>query len=164
MTIVKNTLKAILKIVSDICFVLAFLYGFLFLPRLFGYTPVAITADMANKEIKEGTLIYYNKAPADEIRIGDYIICSLGKRDYALYEVDNITDDGLYETTESGKIKYEKISGKVYPAKVPYVGYYMLFIQARMGLFYLMLIIIAVDIVFSSLFNEIKRLIKSYIK
>ena len=164
MTVVKNIFKIILKIISDICFVLAFLYGFLYLPKIFGYTPVGISKDLVSSQFKEGSLVYYNKPSSDEIKIGDFIVCSVGKREYVIYEVDHITDDGLFETTDSGKLKYDNIAGKIYPVKVPYAGYYLLFIQERIGLFYLMVIIIAVDIIFSSLFDEIRRLLKSYIK
>ena len=163
-----------IKIGLDLCFLIVLFYGILCIPLLAGYTSYVV--DDSNNEInyKKGTLLYYKKVSEGEIKQDDVIVYktanemifhkvmrviepkedeedALNKKSEYSYEV-NVDS---YNKETPNHISYANILGKVAPVYLPYVGYFIIFINNNMPLFYILLGVTVIDLLLSFLpFNN----------
>lgn len=127
--------KKIIKFLSTIVYILLFSYGILCLPMFFGYKPLVVLTGSMEPSIQTGGIIYYHKTNKDELKQGDVIVYSFGQSKVA-HRINSIDETGQYETkgdanntVDAVKVNYSNIEGKVAKVTIPYVGYYVRFVN-----------------------------------
>lgn len=129
----------ILRGISHVCaWIVYFFIGVYILcciPMLFGYHPLVVLSGSMEPHMNVGSLIYYHAVSQDEIEKGDIVTFELDNQ-YISHRIYGIIEDGKYETkgdanntVDPVKITYDQIKGKVYEKNIPYVGYYIQFVN-----------------------------------
>lgn len=172
--IIGPTLKAIFSIIKmffDLCFLIVLFYGILCVPLLADYKMYVVENENNEIHYKRGTIIYYKKVNANEIYEKDVIVYQPAKEMifHNVLRVINPNQEKLDSTDTEVKgyhyevevdsyhkdypnhIAYDNLLGKVAPIYLPYVGYFVNFIQMNMPLFYIILGISAIDLLLSFL-------------
>jgi hypothetical protein len=158
---------SVIKIFFDICFLIVLCYGILCIPLLADYHSYVVEDSLNEANIKKGSLVYYKKVQPTEI-LQDDIIVYKPAMEMIFHKVmrvippsdenTNNTQDYTYEVEIDSyhkeypnNIAYKDILGEVAPIYLPFVGYFVNFIQLNMPLFYIIIGISAVDLLLSFL-------------
>ena len=143
-----KVIKGIIGLFSDICFIILFVYGITFIPYLLGYKATNISSSN-NDYYKTGTLIYYKNVDLEELRVGDNILEKKGS-DYTIYKIKDLVDDSI-DVGDKKTITYGENVFKIGAISVPYLGYYVRFMNANRKIVYLLAIIIVFDMIFGGI-------------
>ena len=142
--------KKIITFLANIAYILIILYGIVCIPMLFGLKPVVVLSGSMNPTFKTGSIIYYEKVPMEDIKVGDIITFELNNK-YISHRVNSI-DNNLYETkgdanniADATKIEYNNIKGKVVNIYIPYIGYYIKFVNDNLNKIIIPLVVILVS-------------------
>lgn len=160
-------LKKILHYLSSIIYVLIIIYTIIWLPSLFGYTPLVILSGSMEPTYKVGSIIYYESVDKSKIGVGDIITFKGNKDELVSHRVVKVEND--YYTTrgdankvqDSSKVKYGSIVGKNLNINIKYIGYYIKFVLEHQYLIILAVLILILELLLS---NNIMRREKKYEK
>lgn len=150
---VLNVIKNVIKIISDICFILLLVYFVHFIPELFGYHPFAIENTYQNVSFTSGSLIYYKKGKISDYHKKDIILYE-NYKDHNMISVISNIDDGYLYIENNLKLKLKDIKGKVSTVYVPFYGRYISFVQKHQFLFYLACCVVIVDFLLGFIINS----------
>ena len=150
---VLKIIKSVIKIVSDVCFILLLVYFVHFIPVLFGYHPVAVEKDYLNIPFTSGSLVYYNKGKISDYHKNDIILYENYENHDMISVISNI-DDGYLYVSDDIKYQLKDIKGKIAPVYVPFYGRYISFIQKHQFLLYLACGVVIVDFLLGFLINS----------
>lgn len=158
-----NIVKKIVQVLSWICYLFVFIYVIVCVPIIFKYKPLVVLTGSMEPTFKTGSIIYYKEVSQEDIKIGDIITFKLNDS-FVSHRVNNI-DNYLYETkgdanntVDATRIKYSDIVGKDLNFNIPYLGYYVKFINEHMYLLIFVAIILITDFLLSNLsFNKKKE-------
>lgn len=140
-------LKKMIHILSWLIYILIIIYVLICAPMIFGYKPLVVLSGSMEPTYGVGSVIYYHETPKEEIKVGDAITFTY-ETDFITHRVVNI-EDGLYETkgdannaVDARKIGYSNIKGKVSKLYIPYIGYYVSFINKHLYLIGVVILIL----------------------
>ena len=131
-------LRKIVHCLSIICYIFIFIYAIICIPYIFKYKPLVVLTGSMEPSFQTGSIIYYKNVPSNEIKVGDIITFKMGNSlvSHRVYSIN----DGLYETkgdannaVDSGKIKYSDIVGKDSNLSIPYLGYFVKYVNISAG-------------------------------
>jgi len=150
-------LKKIVHILSYICYLAIILYVAVCIPSVFGYKPLVVLTGSMEPVFKPGSVIFYEKVEKSDIKQGDIITFKIDDGTYVSHRVNRIVD-GLYETkgdrnnTPDGKlISYSDVLGKNTNFSIPYIGYYVSFVNNNLYLVMIVIIILVSEFLLSNL-------------
>ena len=152
-------IKKIVHILSYICYMFIIVYALLCAPIIFKYKPLVVLTGSMEPKFKTGSVIYYKPVSEDEIKVGDIITFKLSNSlvSHRVYSIN----DGLYETkgdannaVDATKIKYSDIVGKDANLSIPYVGYYIKYINEHLFIIIIVALILVLDFLFSNIGNN----------
>lgn len=140
-------IKKIIHFFANIAYILIILYAIVCIPILFGKNPVVVLSGSMEPTYKIGSIIYYEKVQFKNIKVGDVITYEYDNK-YISHRVNSI-DNNLIETkgdanntADVNKVKYNNIKGKVTKFSLPYIGYYIKFINDNVRIFMITLVVI----------------------
>lgn len=140
-------IKKIIHFFANIAYILIILYALVCIPILFGKNPVVVLSGSMEPTYKIGSIIYYEKVLFKNIKVGDVITYEYDNK-YISHRVSSI-DNNLIETkgdanntADVNKVKYNNIKGKVSNFSLPYIGYYIKFINDNVRIFMITLVVI----------------------
>ena len=154
-----NILKKIVHILSLICYVFIIFYAILCAPIIFKYKPLVVLTGSMEPKFKTGSIIYYKEVSEDKLKVGDIITFKLGDNlvSHRIYSIEN----GLYETkgdanntVDANKIKYSDIVGKDADICIPYVGFYVKYINEHMFILIIVAAILVSEFLLSNIGNN----------
>ena len=127
-------IKIFIHSLSLLCYVFVGIYVIVCIPYLFRYKPLVVLSGSMEPTFKTGGIIYYKHALPEEIKVGDIITFRNGDI-FVSHRVNSIVDN-LYETKgdanntpDAIKVKYSDIVGKDADFCIPYIGYYIKYIN-----------------------------------
>ena len=150
-----KTIKKILNILSDICYLLIIVYAAVSIPALFKYTPIIVLSGSMEPTYHVGSIIYYHPVKNEaELKKGDVITYKISDDTLVTHRIYEI-DDGKYETKGDAndtpdvlKIDYNQIVGKVSKISIPYIGYYVDFIHSNVIIIIAIILILILEMIF----------------
>jgi signal peptidase len=149
-------IKIITHILSYICYVLIGIYALICIPIIFKYKPLVVLTGSMEPTFKVGSIIYYKEVPQNQIKVGDIITFKYDDT-FISHRVNNI-NGLLYETkgdanntADNKKITYSNIVGKDMDFCIPYLGYYVKFINDNMYLLIIVAVILVADFILSNI-------------
>lgn len=150
MGVVKGLIKKIVHVLSIICYILILVYAIVCIPLIFGYHPMVVLSGSMEPTYKIGSVIYYKNVPEKELKVGDVITFTMNDK-YISHRIANV-ENGDYTTkgdsnniVDVNKIRYENIKGKVAEKSIPYIGYYVKFINENLIITIVLIIIILIS-------------------
>lgn len=149
--------KIFIHTLSNICYIFIGIYVLVCLPYLFKYKPLVVLTGSMEPTYKVGSIIYYKEVSVNEIKVGDPITFKYDDGTFISHRVHSITD-GLYETkgdannaVDARKIEFKNIVGKDADISIPYVGFYLKYINDHMHLLTIVGVILLLDFILSNI-------------
>lgn len=148
-------LKRIIGIFANLCYVGISVYLLVALPILFGYKPLVVLSGSMEPTYKTGAIIYYEAS--NDIKKGDVIVFESGDDSFVTHRVDNIVDNKYVtkgdanETVDAELIEIQSIKGKAINFSIPYLGYYIQFVNINLWLIGIVVFILVSEFLVSNL-------------
>jgi len=149
--------KIFIHTLSNICYVFILIYVLICLPYLFKYKPLVVLTGSMVPTYNVGSIIYYKEVSVDEIKVGDPITFKYDDGTFISHRVYSI-NDGLYETkgdannaVDARKIEYSNIVGKDAKISIPYLGFYVKYVNDHMYLITIVAIVLLLDFILSNI-------------
>lgn len=152
-------LKKVVNILANISYLFILIYIVICIPLIFGYKPLVVLSGSMEPNYKVGSVLYYHKVAEDELSKGDVITFKYANKvviTHRIYEIE----DGIIQTKGDANdapdvqsISMENIEGKVTKINIPYVGYYINFVNTHLYC----LILVAVILILEFILQNIKK-------
>lgn len=144
-------LKKLVHYLALIIYVLIFIYAMVCVPILFKYRPLVVLSGSMEPTFKTGSIIYYKKVADSELKEGDIITFNTQSNSLVSHRIVSI-EDGLIETkgdansvSDVNKVQFEEIQGRDASISIPFVGYYIKFINDNLIVVLIFVILILVS-------------------
>lgn len=155
-------LKRIVHIIAMICYLAISIYVLLVIPKIFGNNPVVVLSSSMAPTYPVGTIVYYHSVPKEDIKENDVITFKTTNNKFVTHRVNKLVDD-KFETKgdannspDAKLVDYENVVGKLAPISIPYLGYYVEFINTNFYLVIGVVIILVLEFVLAN-FNINKK-------
>lgn len=150
-------IKSTVNFLADICYLLIIVYVLVCAPMVFRFKPLVVLSGSMEPTFKVGSIIYTRECKADELEVGDIITFKLSDDTYVSHRINSI-ENGLYETKgdanespDPNKLAFKDIVGKDMNIMIPYLGYYIQFVNSHMYLVIVVVIILVLEFLMSNL-------------
>ena len=148
----------VLNICLVFCYICIILYVFVAAPSLFGYTPQIVLSPSMEPGYKVGSVIYYDDSvPFESIEMFDVITFKLGRNDTATHRVVGVnmtqgkqillTKGDNNENPDTDYVHKDEYLGKVINYRLPFVGYFISFINNNIYISVVAVVLIVAKIV-----------------
>lgn len=144
-------IKKIIHLLAIVTYVFIIVYALVCIPIIFGHYPVVVLSGSMEPTYKVGSIIYYEQVESDELKKGDVITFNEKNNKMVSHRIVNI-DNGLIETkgdannvSDVNKIRFENVKGKVGKLCIPFIGYYIKFVNDNLTLIVIAAVIILVS-------------------
>lgn len=130
-------LKKIIHVIAIFCYLAITVYVLLVIPKIFGNNPVVVLSNSMTPTYPVGTIVYYHKVPKANIKINDVITFKTTNNKFVTHRVNEIVDNKFQTKGDANNspdaklVDYENIVGKVAPISIPFLGYYVGFINSH---------------------------------
>ena len=154
-------LKKIVHYLSFICYLFIIVYALICAPYLFKYKPLVVLTGSMEPTFKTGSIIYYKSVPINDIKVGDVITFKMGDSlvSHRVYSID----DGLYQTkgdannaVDASKVKASDIVGRDAKFSIPYLGFFVKYINEHMYFLIFIALLLISDFLLSNISKEKK--------
>ena len=149
-------LKSIFHVLSNLCYLLIFIYGIVCIPIIYGYKPLVVLSGSMEPTYKVGSIIYYKEVLESDLEVGDAITFSLGNETFITHRIVKV-NDGLYQTKGDAnntpdvmRISFRNIHGKVTNTSIPCLGYYIEFVNNHLYILGFIIIILVSEFLLGS--------------
>ena len=152
--------RKILSILSNIIYIFIGIYLLVSIPGVLGFTSLIVMSGSMSPTYNKWSALYYDKVNLDEIEKNDVITFNLGtdvnvtRRVYEIVDEGFITKGDANLSPDTEILEFVDIKGKVLEFKIPFVGYYINFVNNN---FYLIVIMVLV-LVFEFFMNNMENL------
>lgn len=162
MNLKMEILKKVVHGLSIVCYVFIIVYALICAPYIFGYKPLVVLTGSMEPTFKTGSIIYYKHASREQIKEGDIITFKFGDS-VVSHRVHKI-EGNLYETkgdanntVDAQKTEYNNILGKDLQMCIPYLGFYVKYINDNIYLLIIVVVILILDFILSNLKTKEKE-------
>lgn len=149
-------LKRIVHIISNICYLAITIYVLLVLPKIFGNNPVVVLSSSMTPNYPVGTIVYYHSIQKEKIKVNDVITFKTTNNKFVTHRVNKLVDN-KFETKgdannspDAKLVDYKDVVGKVAPISIPYLGYYVEFINTNFYIVIGVVIILVLEFVLTN--------------
>ena len=131
-------LKKIIHILSTISYILILVYGIVCIPILFKYHPLVVLSGSMEPTYPVGSIIYYKEVPQSELKAGDAVTFLTKDNQYVSHRIVSINGDEVStkgdanNTVDANTVKLSDIKGKIQRVYIPYLGYYVRFVNENL--------------------------------
>ncbi len=150
---VLKVIKKLVNILSNIVYLFIIAYVLVCLPIIIGYKPLVVLSGSMKPTFKVGSVIYYKKVDASKLHEDDIITFHYDNETFITHRIIKI-EDGMYQTKGDANntpdykmIPYENIQGKVPKISLPYLGYYVNFINNHVYLLFISFLILVIEFI-----------------
>ena len=140
--------RDMLKLLNIPLLILVVPYILVCLPMFWNHIPFEVTFESMSPTYKKDELVYYMRVKSTNIKVGDLIIYDDNEYEHnrIFHRVTELVDEG-YKTKGDGNlqpdsyvVKFEDVVGKVQDQHIPYIGFYVKFINDNSIILYASLI------------------------
>ncbi len=153
----KLVVRYFVKALAYICYVLIALYFFVSAPAILGYTPLIVISGSMSPTYVPGDVIYYKKVNPEELQKMDVITFQSGDDAFVTHRIVKI-EDGIFRTQGDANlafdpepVEYNDIKGKVVKYHLPFLGRYISFINNRLYLVIVAVVILVSEFIMSNM-------------
>lgn len=142
-----RAIKVLINLLAVLCYLIVGAYVFVSAPVVAGYHPVIVLSGSMEPAFPVGSVLYYKHRDFPAIKTGDAITFVAGDNQafvtHRVYKINQIsetfvTKGDANQTPDPQTVSYKNVSGVVAPYKLPYMGYYVGYLNSHL---YLILII-----------------------
>lgn len=130
-------LRGIVHFLTYFVYILILVYGLLCLPMIVGYKPLVVLTGSMEPTYPVGSIVYYHSAAESSLRVGDVITftyndLTITHRIAEIHEDKYVTKGDSNNAADPVPITFKNILGKVGNVYVPYLGYYVRFVNEHL--------------------------------
>lgn len=154
-------LKKIAHYLSFICYIFIIVYALICIPYLFKYKPLVVLTGSMEPTFKTGSIIYYKSVPINDIKVGDVITFKMGDSlvSHRVYSIDNNlfkTKGDANNAVDASEVKANDIVGRDAKFSIPYLGFFVKYINEHMYLLIIVALLLIIDFILSNVGQEKK--------
>jgi signal peptidase len=157
-------IKRLIHFTTIIVYILIIAYVIVCVPILFGYKPLVVLTNSMEPTLKVGSITYYKKVEVNTLTTGDIITYKDENNNYVSHRIHNISKN-KYQTIGDNNneldpytLKSKDIIGKNSNKCIPFIGYYIDFINKNRTLYIVIaLIILITEFILSNINLLIKK-------
>ena len=159
-------LKKVWNIITTlVVIVVVILACIMFLPKLFGITPMAVLSGSMEPTYHVGSLVFIKDTDPETIKVGDPITFEIGSGSTVVtHRVIKVnTEEKTFETkgdnndnTDGAGVAFSKVRGKAYDFSIPLLGYLAVYLGTTQGMI-IMVTTILVIIILSFLIDSLTK-------
>ncbi len=148
-------LEKIVHIISNIIYILVGVYAIVSIPSVVGYRPLIVLSGSMEPTYPVGSVLYYKSVAKSEIKEKDVITFELNGT-VITHRVNRIDGDNYYTkgdanpSEDSVPLSYDNIMGKTMNFNIPYIGYYIKFVNDNMYLLVVAVVVLLLEFVLSN--------------
>lgn len=148
-------LKKIVTFLSYLCYIGIIVYALVALPIIFGYNPLVVLSGSMKPTYNVGSIIYYKESNA--IKIDDVIVFTCKDNSFVTHRVIDIVDEKYVtkgdanESADAERVMQQSIKGKAVNIEIPYIGYYIHYINTNFWVIVVVVIILISEFLLSNL-------------
>lgn len=161
----KKFFKLLFSILSNISYILIGIYVIVSVPGIFGITPLIVASGSMEPNYKVGSVLYYKKVAIDEIKENDVITFGTKTDSNVTHRVFEVTDEGFVTKGDANLspdteiVQFNEVRGKVLNFNIPYVGFYINFINEHLYLVWIIVFILVSEFFIENMENfKIKKM------
>ncbi len=155
-----NTIKKVVIVLSVLCYIAIALYAVCAIPMLFGYTPLSVTDGHLSKDFPVGSIFYWHKADVSEMKSGlvavykdggetkTGLIISAENEAVTLCKSVNYDNEGKIFPDDKVTISTASVKGINKGPNIPFIGYYLNYIQNHVAVIVVIGVILSLRILF----------------
>ncbi len=154
-------LRKIIHWLSNICYLLIVVYAIVCSPMILGYKPLVVLSGSMEPAFPVGSIIYYSKVDPSELKVGDVITFRPnGGENMVTHRIHSIQDNKFETKGDANSavdpvlLEYQDIVGKDLEVCVPYLGYYVRFINQHLYVIVVVVIILVSEFLLSNRSSE----------
>lgn len=152
-----GTIKKIIHILSNIAYVAVLIYLLVSLPIFIGYKPLVVLSGSMEPTYKVGSIIYYEEK-TDNIEKGDVIVFESGNSSFVTHRVKEVVNGNSFitkgdanDSQDPEPVALQSIKGKVISFNIPWLGYYIQYVNTNVGLVVLIVFILVSEFLLSNI-------------
>lgn len=132
--------------ISILTYALLGVYFLLWLPSLFRFIPLTVQSDSMSPTFSRGDIIYYRPTEntensVEQLQEGTIVSFKISDQVVVSHRIYQLNPDRSFETkgdnntdSDKNKVQFSEVLGLVTPVVVPYLGYYVDFINTHLRL------------------------------
>ena len=160
-------IKKIIHFLSNIIYILITLYVLICLPMLFNYKPLVVLSGSMEPTLPIGSVIYYHPVEEKDLKVGDIVTFKLKDNKTLVSHRITSIDNGIIKTkgdannsVDSLNLTYSSILGVDSNFYVPYVGYFIQYVNEHLYLVTLVVTILILEFLLSNIVSDKKGELK----
>lgn len=154
-------LRKIIHWLANICYIFIVVYGIICLPMIAGYKPLVVLSGSMEPTLPIGSVIYYTAVEESELKVGDVITFRpnggenmVTHRIHAVHDNKYETKGDANEVADPALLEYKDIVGRDLEIYIPYLGYYVRFINEHLYVIVIVVIILVSEFLLSNRSSE----------
>lgn len=155
--------KIIRKIILGIIYLLVGIYMSLLVPMFWGNTPLVVITGSMEPTFSVGSIIYYEKINPTKFEKNDILVWQNNAGDLISHRIVDInekyeftTKGDANNTVDSEKVQLSQVIGRAKEFKIPFIGFYVTFINNHLFIIYLLVGIILLDYFIAYIYYKVK--------
>ncbi len=147
----RSILKIFVHLIAIILYVFIGAYAIVCVPLLARYHPLVVLSGSMEPTYKKGSVLYYKTETGKNLKEGDVITYTSENGNYISHRIVGIENDTVTTKGDANKIAdnypipFENIKGKVARISIPYIGYYIQFVNNHLTVIIIVSVIILVS-------------------
>lgn len=147
--------KRFINILSYICYIGIAIYILVSIPIVFGYKPLVVLSGSMEPTYKVGAIIYYEETK--DIQKDDVIVFGNSENPFVTHRVVEIknnkyvTKGDANESNDAEAVAIQNVKGKAIDFNIPYLGYYIQYVNTNLWLIVAVIIILVSEFLISNL-------------
>jgi len=128
-------IKRIVHVLAELVYILIILYALVCAPMIFGYKPLVVLTGSMEPVLKVGSVVYYTKVSTNELKAGDIITFTEKDGTIVSHRIDKVnektftTKGDANNTIDANEVEFENVLGKDTNFSIPFIGYYIKFMN-----------------------------------
>ena len=160
-------IKKIIHFLSNIIYILITLYVIIGLPMLFNYKPLVVLSGSMEPTLPTGSVIYYHPVEESDLKVGDIVTFKLKDNKTLVSHRITSINNGIIQTkgdannsVDSLDLTYSSIMVVDSNIYIPYVGYFIQFVNEHLYLVAIVVTILVLEFLLSNIIDDKKGDIK----
>ena len=135
MECIMGIVKRFVHVIAQIIYVLIVIYALVCAPMIFGYKPLVVLSGSMEPSFSTGSVVYYTKVSTSDLKAGDIITFEGNSGIIISHRIEKVnsktfvTKGDANNTVDPQEVPFDKVLGRDANFYIPFVGYFIKFVN-----------------------------------